>query len=193
MKYRTWACLGKCATSRAQYCTGEATGFLARQKLHQKYNAKTIARAIRLMTDVTRPEQVKEIRLVEAAITARETMVQKLESEFGESLASAMKIAAIVVPVRQKSVVPARRGGLLDAPSVDPIAVVLSIAREDLVNAESHWTVNCTEPCQTVVGVGRRRRLDAWRQTHWGVVGVQLRSGGGDGAGLLGIQRADWP
>ena len=47
----------------SQYCTGEALsvikgvtsfeGFLAWQKLHWKYNPKTMARAIRLMTDVT--------------------------------------------------------------------------------------------------------------------------------------------
>ena len=70
-------------------------GFLAWQKLHRKYNSKTMARAIRLMTDVTGPKQVKEIREVEAAITAWETRVRKLESEFGESLTSTMKIAIV--------------------------------------------------------------------------------------------------
>ena len=58
-----------------------------------KDKPKTMARAIRLMTDVTGPKQVKEIREVEAAITAWETRVRKLESEFGESLTSTMKIA----------------------------------------------------------------------------------------------------
>ena len=47
------------------------------------------------MTDVTGPKQVKEIREVEAAITAWETRVRKLESEFGESLTSTMKIAIV--------------------------------------------------------------------------------------------------
>ena len=87
----------------SQYCTGEALsvikgvtsfeGFLAWQKLHRKYNPKTMARTIRLMTDVAGPKQVKEIWEVEAAITAWETRVQKLESEFGESLTTTMKIA----------------------------------------------------------------------------------------------------
>ena len=89
----------------SQYCTGEALSvikgvtsfesFLAWQKLHRKYNPKTMARAIRLMTDVTGPKQVKEIREVEAAITAWETRVRKLESEFGDSLTSTMKIAIV--------------------------------------------------------------------------------------------------
>ena len=89
----------------SQYCTGEALsvikgvtsfeGFLSWQKLHRKYNPKTMARAIRLMTDVTGPKQVKEIREVEAAIKAWETRVRKLESEFGESLTSTMKIAIV--------------------------------------------------------------------------------------------------
>ena len=56
----------------SQYCTGEARsvikgvtsfeGFLTWQKLHWKYNPKTMARAIRLMTDVTGTKQVKERR-----------------------------------------------------------------------------------------------------------------------------------
>ena len=54
-----------------------------------------MVRAIRLMRDVTGPKQVKEIREVEAAITAWETRVRKLESEFGESLNSTMKIAIV--------------------------------------------------------------------------------------------------
>ena len=60
-------------------------------------------------------------------------------------------------------------GGLLDAPSVDPIAVDLSIAREDLVN----------------VAVGN--------QLHGTLPGCrQLRSGGGAGAGLLGLGLENW-
>ena len=89
----------------SQYCTGEALsvnkgvtsfeGFLAWQKLHRKCNPKTIARAIRLMMAVTGPKQVEEIREVEAAIAAWETRARKLESEFGESLTSTMKIAIV--------------------------------------------------------------------------------------------------
>ena len=89
----------------SQYCTGEALnvikgittfeGFHAWQKLHKKYNPKTMARAIRLMTDVTGPRPVKEIREVEAAITLWETRVRKLETEFGEKLSPTMKIAIV--------------------------------------------------------------------------------------------------
>ena len=87
------------------YCTEQALsvikgvtlfeGFLAWQKLHRKYNPKTMARAIQLMMDVKGPKQVKEIREVETAITAWEMRVRKLESEFGESLTSTMKIAIV--------------------------------------------------------------------------------------------------
>ena len=59
----------------------------------------------------------------------------------------------------------------MDAPSIDPVAVVLTITREDLVNVEPLWTVNCTEPCQAVVGVGRRSRRDAG-STHKTVIGA---------------------
>ena len=51
---------------------------------------------------------------------------------------------------------PGRWRGLLIAPGVKPVTVVLSVATEDIVNAESQWAVNCSEPCQTVVGVRRR-------------------------------------
>ena len=54
-----------------------------------KDKPKTMARAVRFV----RPKQVKEIREVEVAITASETRVRKLDSEFGESLTSTMKIA----------------------------------------------------------------------------------------------------
>ena len=89
----------------SQYCTGEALnvikgittfeGFHAWQKLYRKYNPKTMARAIRLMTDVTGPKPVKEIREVEAAITLWETRVSKLQTEFGEKMSQTMKIAIL--------------------------------------------------------------------------------------------------
>ena len=89
----------------SQYCTGEALnvikgitsfqGFHAWQKLYRKYNPKTMARAIRLMTDVTGPKPVKEIREVEAAITLWETRVTKLHAEFNETMSPTMKIAIL--------------------------------------------------------------------------------------------------
>ena len=61
-----------------------------------------MARAIHLMTDVIGPKEVKEIHEVEAAITAWETRVRKLGSEFGEKLSSTMKNAIVtgMMPVQ---------------------------------------------------------------------------------------------
>ena len=89
----------------SQYCTGEALtvvkgvttfeGLWAWQKLHRKFNPKTMARAIRLMTEVAGPRPVKDIREVDDAITNWEMKVKKLEAEFGEKLSSTMKVAVV--------------------------------------------------------------------------------------------------
>ena len=63
-----------------------------------------------------------------------------------------------MVQARHKSVIPARWGGLWDAPRVGPIAVVLSIARGDLVNAESHFD---NKLHGTLPGCRRRRAPEA--------------------------------
>ena len=70
------------------------------------------------------------------------------------------------VKVRQKSVMPARRRGLLDAPSVGPIAVILSVGGQDFVHAWAHRAVHCFQASEAVICVRRNRRLDARWQAH---------------------------
>ena len=58
----------------SQYCTGEAwtivrgvttfEGFVAWQRLHKKFSPKTMARAIRLVTEVASPKTVREFQEV---------------------------------------------------------------------------------------------------------------------------------
>jgi hypothetical protein len=89
----------------SQYCTGEALtlvkavttfeGFLAWQKLFRKYNPKTMARAIRLMSEVASPKQVKEMKDIDEAITTWENKVKRLESEYDEKLSQTMKVAVV--------------------------------------------------------------------------------------------------
>ena len=87
----------------SQYCTGEALtivrgvntfeGFLAWQKLYRKFSPKTMARAIRLMSEVASPRTIKDLKDVEEAIVNWENRVKKLDSEFGEKLSDTMKTA----------------------------------------------------------------------------------------------------
>ena len=87
------------------YCTGEALtivrgvttfeGFVAWKRLHKKFSPKTMARAIRLMTEVASPKTVREFQEVEEAITSWENKVKKLESECGEKLSDTMKTAIV--------------------------------------------------------------------------------------------------
>ena len=89
----------------SQYCTGEALtivrgvttfeGFVSWQRLHKKFSPKTMARAIRLMTEVASPKAVREFQEVEEAITSWENKVKKLESEYGEKLSDTMKTAIV--------------------------------------------------------------------------------------------------
>ena len=86
-----------------QYVSGEAMtilrgtpdcqGLLAWQRLHKKYNPKTMARAIRLMSEVTNPGPIKHIKDVESALTAWEGKRRQLEEEFDESVSNGMQIA----------------------------------------------------------------------------------------------------
>ena len=53
---------------------------MAWQRLHKKFSPKTMARAIRLMTEVASPKAAREFQEVEEAITSWENKVKKLES-----------------------------------------------------------------------------------------------------------------
>jgi hypothetical protein len=88
-----------------QYCTGEALtivrgvqsfeGFLVWQKIFKKFSPKTMARSIRLISEVTGPKMIKELKDVDGAITNWESKVKRLETECGETLSDTMQIAIL--------------------------------------------------------------------------------------------------
>ena len=58
-----------------------------------KHNPRTMARAIKLMGEVSSPGQVQNVSEVEAALTRWISKVKMLESQFGEKVGDKMKIA----------------------------------------------------------------------------------------------------
>lgn len=86
-----------------QHCKGEALGvvratkdmrgFEAWQKLHRKYNPRTMARGVRLLAEAVGPNKVKELRDVETAVHKWEEKLKVLESQFGEEIGENMRIA----------------------------------------------------------------------------------------------------
>ena len=93
-------------------CTGEALtmvksvttfeGFLAWQKIFKKYNPMTMARAIRLMTEVASPKE-RKIRDDDDAITSWENEVKRLDAEYNEKWSETLKVAVVtsMPPVMQ--------------------------------------------------------------------------------------------
>jgi hypothetical protein len=71
----------------------EFKGFQAWQKLWMRFNPKTSARAIRLLTEVCSPGQVKHLHEVESGLQRWKEKVKILEREFDEKLNNRMKIA----------------------------------------------------------------------------------------------------
>ena len=86
-----------------QFCRGEALsivksasdmrGFEAWQKLHAKYNPRTMARAVRMLGEVVGPARVKELADIQTAVNRWEEKVRILNSQFDEELSNNMKIA----------------------------------------------------------------------------------------------------
>jgi hypothetical protein len=77
-------------------CTGEALlimqgvrdmdGVSAWQKLHKKYNAKTVARTMMQMMQVMSPPKVKEQKALVSAIEKWEAKVKDMEQEYGDEI-----------------------------------------------------------------------------------------------------------
>ena len=89
-----------------QYLGGEALqlvrtvddmeGFRAWSKLHRKYAPKTMARAIRMVDQVTNPPKVKELRDVERELMKWEEKAKALTKEFGETFSDTVKVGIVV-------------------------------------------------------------------------------------------------
>ena len=86
-----------------QFCVGEALGivkattdmhgFEAWQKLHRKYNPRTMARGVRLLGEVVSPPAIKELTEIETQVNRWEDRVKMLHSQFNEELSNNMRIA----------------------------------------------------------------------------------------------------
>ena len=86
-----------------QFCTSEALtvikgvddmeGIAAWQRLHKKYNPKTMARAIRLLCDVVSPNKVKELHNIESDVNKWEEKIKMLDTQLGGKISNGMKIA----------------------------------------------------------------------------------------------------
>ena len=89
-----------------QYVGGEALqlvrtvddmeGFRAWSKLYRKYAPKTLARAIRMVGQVTNPPKVKELRDVERELMKWEEKAKALTKEFGETFGDTVKVGIVV-------------------------------------------------------------------------------------------------
>ena len=73
----------------------------------------------------------------------------------------------ISIKVRNEGVVRARRAGLLDAPSIHPITVVLAITSQGVVDTEPQRKVHCAKPSQTAICIRSWRRREALWQAYW--------------------------
>ena len=89
-----------------QVCDGDAMSILknvedcsgarAWQRLWRKYNPRTMARRIMMLTEVTCPPRITELKDVEQAINSWNEKYTKLCNEFGEKLSDPMRIAIIL-------------------------------------------------------------------------------------------------
>ena len=73
----------------------DCPGFVAWQKLYQKVNPKTVARAIRLLAEACSPAKVRELVDVDLAICVWEQKVALLSKEFNEQVSNNMKVAIV--------------------------------------------------------------------------------------------------
>ena len=84
-------------------CQGEAgaivrgvdtrDGFLAWRRLFNRYNPKTLARAMMHMVKVVTPQKVTDVKVLEQSIAEWERKVKKLEIDYDASIKPGMKMA----------------------------------------------------------------------------------------------------
>ena len=68
-------------------------GFAAWQRLHRKYNPRTMARGLRMLTEVIQPPRAKNLSDIEGNIIKWEEKAKALASQFKEELSNGMKLA----------------------------------------------------------------------------------------------------
>jgi hypothetical protein len=87
----------------ARKCQGEAgqivrgvdsrDGFIAWRRLYNRYNPKTLARAMMHMAKVVTPQKVTDLKALEQNIAEWERKVKKLEVDYDEGIKPGMKMA----------------------------------------------------------------------------------------------------
>ena len=86
-----------------EHCDGEALmivrqveemcGIQAWQKLHHKYNPKTMARGLRMLSEAVNPPRAKNLAEVETLVTKWEEKIKRLELQYNEKVSDGMKMA----------------------------------------------------------------------------------------------------
>ena len=71
-------------------------GCRAWSKLYRKYAPKTMARAVRMVGQVTNPPKVKELRDVERELMKWDEKAKALTKEFGETFSDTVKVGIVV-------------------------------------------------------------------------------------------------
>ena len=107
-------------------------GIEAWEKLHRKYNPRTMARGVRLLAEAVGPSKVKELREVGSAVNRWEEKLKVLESQFGEEIGENMRIAIFT--------------NMLPAAVQDHIYTTIE-------KGTIFWIVGCTDP-RSLVGNG---------------------------------------
>ena len=92
-------------------CDGEALmiirqvndmeGVRAWQKLFHRYNPRTMARGLRMLSEVVNPPRAKSLADVETLVSKWEDRVKRLEAQFGETVSDKMRMAIFtnIMPV----------------------------------------------------------------------------------------------
>ena len=70
-------------------------GVKAWQRLFKKYNPRTMARGLRLLTETVNPSKVKDLTEIEAGITKWEEKCKMLAGQFGEKISDRMAMAIL--------------------------------------------------------------------------------------------------
>ena len=72
---------------------GDMEGIKAWQKLFHRYNPRTMARGLRMLSEVVNPQKAKSLTEVETLVSRWEDKVKRLEAQFQESVSDKMRMA----------------------------------------------------------------------------------------------------
>merc|ERR1711873_400618 len=67
-------------------------GIRAWQKLFHRYNPRTMARGLRMLSEVVNPQKAKSLTELEMLVSKWEEKVKRLEAQFQETVSDKMRI-----------------------------------------------------------------------------------------------------